>query len=147
MASRVVISDAWYWAGVHWHGYVIARADGACPLLRCRFARLARVPDAVLVDPVAVADWIEHHTRTYLHPRQTWAPAEQRWVRCGDTEDLARSRRMHLAIASRGDSLYLDIPTATGVLFLFVEAVTDAHCLHPHTTDPDDEDGAAAGTA
>ncbi|MDV6012219.1 hypothetical protein [Haloechinothrix sp. LS1_15] len=139
MAGPLVVSDAWRWRGVHWHAYLLPRSDTA--RWRYRHVRLETAPDAVLADPVAVADWIERHTRARIQRRRTWAPAEQRWVSCGDAEELARARRMHLAIASRGDSLYVDVPTASGVICLFVEAISDEHCTHPY---PDPGPGEAA---
>jgi hypothetical protein len=85
-------------------------------------------PDAVLTSPVAVADWIEQETRAHIHPRRTWALAERSWVEFGDADDLARSRINHLVTASRGDAVYLDVPTSSLPLDLFVEAVTDDQC-------------------
>jgi hypothetical protein len=122
------ITDEWRWNRVHWHAYAIPRAHADERRGRFRFARLDTEPDAVLTSPVAVADWIEQQTRTHIHPRRTWALAERSWAEFGDADDLARSRRNHLVTASRGDSVYLDVPTSSVPLDLFVEAVTDDQC-------------------
>ncbi|OZM71596.1 hypothetical protein CFN78_18900 [Amycolatopsis antarctica] len=128
MIGRQTITDEWRSQRVHWHAYVIPRTDSADRRWRLRVVRLDSEPDAVLSSPVAVADWIERLTREHIEPRQTWAAAEQSWVEFGDADDLARSRRLHLVVASHGDSLYVDIPTSSVPLDLFVEAVTHAEC-------------------
>lgn len=135
-----MITDEWRWQRVHWHAYIIPRADTDDPRWRFRTARLDTAPEATLTSPTAVADWIERLTREHIQPRRTWAVADRSWVTFGDIEDLARSRRAHLILASRGDSIYVDIPTSSLTLDLFVEAVTDAEC---DKHQPYDEPGTA----
>lgn len=123
-------SDEWQAGGVHWHAHVEQR-EALEPMRNgYRSDRLARVPDAVLWSPWAVAKWIDARAREHVWHREVWASHDEEWVAIGDEEDLNELRQQNYFVASRGDSIYADIYTLNTHHDLFVEAVTHDQCQH-----------------
>lgn len=118
--------DRWRDLGVHWHAYVTTDADSD------RQARLDQPPDRVLTSPDEVADWVAGLVRTHVHQRPVRLPADKAWARLGDVEHVERDQDGDHLVASRGDSLYVDIPRQDGRLYLHAEAVTPNECPDGH---------------
>lgn len=113
------------WHGRHWHAYLeVDPAEQAVD--RCQ--RLQREPDAVLDSPDDVAEWIEQRLLELGERRKVRAVVDRDWVEIGDAEDLAHLYGEHVAMASRGDSIYTDAYHTTRRVELYVEAVSADDC-------------------
>lgn len=119
------------WRGKHWHAYVERDVDPRESPVD-RWERIRRAPDAVLMSPEAVAEWIEQRVIELGERRKTMAIADRQWVEIGDADDLAHLYGEHIVIASRGDSIYTDVFHAEKRIELYVEAVTADDCADRH---------------
>jgi len=119
------------WRGKHWHAYMVLDSVDD-PVSRWR--RLQREPDTVLDNPFAVAEWIEQRMLNLGARRAVSAVADHEWVEIKDAEDLAHLYGEHMLIASRGDSVYVDVYHPPRRVELFVEAVSRRQCEHHMTT-------------
>ena len=120
--------DAWRALGVHWHAY----SGTDCP--RDRADRLATVPETVLHTPDEVADWIAARTREQIDRRSVrlLPLGREGWGSLGDVTSTERDMDGDHLVASRGDSLYVDIPRQSGRWHLWAEAVTTDECQEMH---------------
>lgn len=127
------ITSAWREDGVHWHAYSLPPRQTRP---HQRDERLATLPaDAILCLPSQVALWIERQYAVH-------APYSQplRWLSTLEREELQircdYRQRTNAIVATRGDSLYIDIKrygrfparSAPLVRQLWVEAVREEDC-------------------
>lgn len=134
------VRDLWRHNQVHWHAFSLPHCQSRPDQ---RDQRLAELPiDAVLLNPVDVTLWVERQYQAYAptsQPESWLVPA----LREDAQERLDYRRRTNMIVASRGDSLYVDIKHCCQVLHrraptvrqLWVEAVREQECpaaLHGH---------------
>lgn len=91
------VEQTWSMRNTHWHAYVEHTSlDSASP----RAERLERAPEEVLTTPTEVAAWLEVNLRSATKPEETGKK------RAKDERDFSDSHRVHVSLASRGESIY-----------------------------------------
>ncbi|CAM05557.1 hypothetical protein A8924_6734 [Saccharopolyspora erythraea NRRL 2338] len=129
--------DEWRAKGVHWHAYSESRDSSSTSPGSRRLDRLRRAPQAVLLTPEEVTDWIAEMVREHAHRRHVRLIGPRGGTgQIGDDGHIEHDVHQNLDVACRGDSLYIDIARESDRLHLWAEAVTPDDCA----ADRHDED-------